>query len=60
MIEESGFELKDFVVAPVEAMNFGERKIRAKKIGKGAVIEPVEVEPPSAAGIDEAVEDEGL
>jgi len=58
--EEGGFVFEDFVVALVEAVDFGEGKIAAEQIGQRAAIKPMPVESPFAAGINQAVEDEGL
>ena len=60
MIEERGLVLKKLVVAIVEPVDFCQGKIGSQQIGKSALIEPVAMQAPFTARVDESVEDEGL
>lgn len=48
------------VVAAVEGVFLGEAEVSAQQVGHGAVVEPVAVQPPLAAGIDVSVADQGF
>ena len=60
MIEERRFVRHELVVALVKTVDFRERKIPAEQVRDRRVIEPMPVQAPLAARIDEPVKHESL
>lgn len=56
MIKERPFVLQQLVMTGIEPVDFRERKITAEQIRDGRVIEPMPMQPPFRAWIDEAIQ----
>ena len=60
VVEEGAFMGQEFVVAGVEAVGIGQGEVAAQQVGDGAVVKPMPVQPPLGAGVDQAIERQGL
>ena len=60
MTKEGGFVRQQFIQAAVERVLGNERIILAEKIAHSTLFEPLPMQPPLAARIDQPIADEGL